>query len=182
MRALAVAAVLHLSGGCMKKSHHDVWLALGGVHELGISACKLQRMEPAGALEDLKWQGGALVMRARAEGIAEFECGDDRFTYHVARAASLQVIVSEPVEAGAHFDVRAVPRDAGGRQLDIGKWAEVEWSSEGDVASDNDRSAAEFGLCDTCFGAQGFRAGAAGKARVRATFEGVAGELDVLIL
>jgi hypothetical protein len=100
----------------------------------------------------------------------------------MATAASLEVIlVGEPVKSGAHFDVRAVPRDAGGRELQIGRWTEVAWSSVGDVAGDNDPSAGEFGLCDTCFGQQGFKAGAAGPAKVRATLGAVSGELVVAI-
>ena len=140
-----------------------------------------QRVAPAGALEDLKWAGGRQVMRANAEGVAEYVCGEERFTYHVVKAAKLDVIVEGEPKAGAHFQVRAVPRDAGGRQLEIGKWAEVEWSEEGGVTRDNDPSAGEFGLCDTCFGQQGFKAGAAGTAKVRATFAGLSGEATIAI-
>jgi hypothetical protein len=182
MRTLALAA-LAVTGGCMmKKSHQELWLAVGGVHEMGVDTCKLQKMEPAGALEDLKWQGGRLVMQANAEGKAELVCGDEHFTFHVVKAAGLDVIVeSGPVTAGAHFQVRAVAHDGSGRQLDIGKWAEVTWTEEGSVTRDNDPSAGEFGLCDTCFGQQGFKAGAAGTAKVRATFAGLSGEATIAI-
>jgi hypothetical protein len=181
---LAVAGLaLPNIGGCMKKPHQEVWLAVAGVHELGLDSCKLEKLDPADALEDLKWQGGRLVMRAHREGTAELACGDDRSTLHLVKAARLEVIVEGEPKAGAHFQVRAVPRDAGGRQLEIGKWAEVEWSEEGGVTRDNDPSAGEFGLCDTCFGQQGFKAAAAagGSGKVRATFAGLSGEATITI-
>lgn len=182
MRTLALIGLL-LFGDCMKKNDHDQWLVLGGTHELGKDSCTLGKVQPEGALEDLKWVGGNLVVRAKAEGTAELTCGTDRTPLHVARPASLHVTVDGgAVKAGAHFQVRVGPKDASGRALEIGKWTQVEWSSEGDVASDNDPSAGEFGLCDTCFGQQGFRAGGKGKVKVRASFGGLTGELEVPIL
>ncbi|HMU40818.1 MAG TPA: hypothetical protein PKE31_17545 [Pseudomonadota bacterium] len=157
-------------------------LAHGGIHALdGAKPCRLSTMEPKSALEDLAWKN-ALVVRAREEGTAELMCGNAKIRLVIVKAARLDlVLVEDGVRVGQRFTVRAVPHDRDGRALEVGKWTELNWHSDGAVALDSDRSAGEFGICDTCFGVHSFRASAAGQATISADFSGATGSLRVTV-
>src|SRR5262249_57266465 len=121
------------------------------------------------ALEDLHWKD-ALVVRARGEGQAELACGSKKAHLRLVKPARLDlVLVDDHVSVGRRFQVRAVPRDADGRELEIGKWTEIAWHADGAVTPDTDRSSGEFGMSDTCFGVHGFRARAEGADTISAT-------------
>jgi hypothetical protein len=177
--SLALIVLLSLMGGCPMRSEERL-LALGGVHALeGSEPCHLAHVEPASALEDLAWKD-ALVVRARDEGRAELTCGSHRAQLRIVKPARLDVVlVDDHVTVGQRFQVRAVPRDRDGRELEVGKWTEIAWHSDGGVAADTDRSAGEFGLCDTCFGVHGFKASAAGTAKIEARLGDATGTLQV---
>jgi hypothetical protein len=177
--SLALAVLVSLIGGCPMKSEERL-LALGGIHALeGAEPCRLAHVEPAAALEDLAWKD-ALVVRARGEGRAELACGKRRAQLRIVRPARLDlVLVDGHVTAGQRFQVRAVPRDRDGRELEVGKWTEIAWHSDGAVAPDADPSAGEFGLCSTCFGVHGFRASAAGPATIEARLGDATGALRI---
>lgn len=155
-------------------------LAMGGVHALDAAMpCRLMHVVPAQALEDLAWKD-ALVVRAHAEGQAELICGTQRTLLLIVNPARLElVLVSDSVRGGEHFQVRAVPRDRNGRELEVGKWTEIGWRSEGAATSDPDASAGEFGGCATCFGLHRFRATAAGPATIVAQLGEATGSLRI---
>jgi hypothetical protein len=155
-------------------------LTLGGVHALEASEpCQLAQVEPASALEDLHWKD-ALVVRARSEGRAELTCGKTHARLRVVAPARLGlVLVEDHVSVGRRFQVRAVAHDRDGHELEIGKWTELTWHTDGPVVSDTDRSAGEFGQCDGCFGVHGFRATAEGVATVDARLGDATGSLKI---
>jgi len=109
-----------------------------GVHALEASdPCQLAQVEPATALEDLHWKN-ALVVRARSEGRAELTCGKTHARLRVVAPARLDlVLVDDHVAVGHRFQVRAVPRDRDGHELEIGKWTELTWHADGQVTPDN---------------------------------------------
>lgn len=176
---LAAVVVLCLLGGCTMRSEERL-LALGGVHALeATEPCQLAQVEPASALEDLHWKG-ALVVRARSEGRAELACGNHRARLRVVAPARLDlVLVEDRVAVGRRFQVRAVPRDHSGHELEIGKWTELTWHADGPATPDTDRSAGEFGLCNDCFGVHGFRATAEGTVTIDARLGDATGSLRV---
>lgn len=155
-------------------------LAVGGVHALeATEPCQLAQIEPSSALEDLHWKD-ALVVRARSEGSAELACGKHKAHLRLVKPARLDVVlVDDHVVIGRRFHVRAVPRDAEGRELEIGKWTELAWHADGAVTADTDRSAGEFGMCDTCSGVHGFRANAEGTATIDARLGDATGTLRI---
>jgi len=155
-------------------------LAVGGVHALeGTEACHLTTVEPAAVLEDLHWKD-ALVVRAQGEGSAELVCGSQRSRLRIVKPARLElVLVDDHVVVGRRFQVRAVARDHAGRELEIGKWTELVWRGDEVVKPDDDRSAGEFGLCNTCFGIRGFRASSAAAGTIEARLGEAAGTLRV---
>ena len=89
------------------------------------------------------------------------------------------MLVDDHVKVGQRFQVRALPRDRDGRELEVGKWTEIAWKSDGAVAAGKDASAGEFGLCNTCFGLHGFKASAAGPATIEAHLGDATGTLRV---
>jgi hypothetical protein len=177
--SLALVLVLSLQGGCAMQSEERL-LAAGGIHALeGVAPCHLTQVEPPSALEDLGWKD-ALVVRARGEGRAELACGDHRARLRVVTPDRLELmLVGDHVVVDQRFHVRAIARDHAGRELEIGKWTELTWRSDGVIKLDGDRSAGEFGLCDTCFGIQGFRASAAEAATIEARLGEATGTLRV---
>ena len=179
MRARLALVVLFLLGGCPMRTEERL-LAVGGVHALEASEpCQLAQVEPASALEDLHWKD-ALVVRARSEGHAELACGNKKAHLRLVKPARLDlVLVDDHVSVGRRFQVRAVPRDADGHELEIGKWTELAWHADGVVTPDADRSAGEFGMCETCFGVHGFRATAEGSATIDARLGDATGTLRV---
>lgn len=160
--------------------HDERLLAVGGVHALdGTEPCQLSHVNPEQALEDLHWKD-ALVVRAHGEGTAEITCGSHHARLRLVQPARLGVVlVDAHVVVGQRFQVRAVAYDGNGRELEIGKWTEIAWRADGPLAIDNDKSAGEFGLCDTCFGAQGFRASTAGDGTIEARLGTATGVLKI---
>jgi len=177
----AVALVLALAAAC---AAHDVQrlMTVGGVHALdGTEACKLASVEPSSALQDLAWKN-ALVVRAQAEGRAELTCGDKRARLRLVKPARLELIlVDEHVVVGKRFQVRALPRGGDGKELEVGKWTEIAWRTDGAVTPEKDRSAGEFGACDSCFGIHSFRASTAGEATIEARLGEASGTLRVTV-
>lgn len=145
-------------GGCAMR-HDERLLAVGGVHALeATEPCHLSRVEPSSAFEDQHWKD-ARVVKAISEGTADLACGDHRARLVAVNAERLDlVLVEERVTVGQRFHVRAIARDKGGRELEIGKWTELAWRAEPPIVPDNDRSAGEFALGGGAFGATGFRA------------------------
>lgn len=177
--SLALAVALSLLGGCAMRIEERL-LAVGGVHALeGPGPCQLTQVEPARALEDLGWKD-ALVVRANAEGRAELACGERRARLRVVTPARLELkLVDDHAVVGQRFQVRAVARDREGKELEIGKWSELVWRGDAVVAPDGDRSAGEFGMCDTCFGVRGFKASSATPATIEAQLGAATGTLKI---
>lgn len=160
-------------------------LAVGGTHVFeGQGPCRLTHAEPEGVFKDLGW-ADALALEAEREGGAEVTCGGgEKIVLKVLAPALLEVRLEDegaPAEVPARepFRVRALLYDARGRELEVGKFTEFEWTPSENLEFANDSSAAEFGFCDTCFGMQNFRAVKPGRASVVARLGGLKGELQI---
>lgn len=175
---LALAVTAALFGSC-KRMTDERRLTVGGVHAFDGTGCKLGAVEPAAAVKDLQWEA-ALVIEAKGEGTLDVVCGGATTRVRLVAPARLSVVLTEDqVVVGKRFHVRAVVHDRDGRELDIGKYTDIAWKSDGVLVGDNDPSAGEFGFCDTCFGMQGFRATAAGTGTIEGALGGVRGSLSV---
>jgi hypothetical protein len=159
-------------------------LAVGGTHVFeGPGPCSLTRAEPEGLFKDLGW-ADALALEAEREGGAEVTCGGEKTALKVLAPARLEVRLEDEgspaeVRASEPFRVRVMLYDARGSELEVGKFTEFEWTHSENLEFANDSSAAEFGLCDTCFGMQNFRAVEPGRASVVARLGGLKGELRI---
>jgi len=179
--SLALLALVSLLGGCPMKNEQRL-LALGGVHALeGSEPCHLTNVSPAGSFEDLAWKD-ALVVRAHGEGQAELVCGSKTAQLRIVKPARLDlVLVDDHASVGQRFQIRAIPRDSDGKELEVGKWTELTWTSDGAVTSDTDKSAGEFGASATSFGIHGFKASAPGAATIEARLGDASGTFRVTV-
>ena len=159
-------------------------LAVGGLHVFeSQTPCKLVRVEPEGAVEDLKW-AETLALEAVGEGHAEVLCGDERIMLMIVAPARLEIrLVNEEkptdVPVQERFGVQAVLYDPQGRELEVGKFTHFEWTSSEVLEVANDPSAAEFGFCDTCFGLHNFLAVRPGQALIIARLRNLEGKLMI---
>ena len=157
-------------------------LAAGGVHVFESQApCALLHAEPEGSVKNLGW-ADTLALEAAAEGEAEVACGGEKIRLRVAAPARLDIRFTsegEPadVKVGEPFQVRALLYDEAGRELEVGKFTDFDWTQSENLEPANDSSAGEFGLCDTCFGMHNFRAVRPGAGYVTARLGGVEGKL-----
>jgi hypothetical protein len=165
----------------------DRLLAAGGIHVFERpTPCQLLRAAPERAVKDLGWPD-ALALEAAGEGSAEVACGDtERFRLEIAAPARLviEVLDGGPLAGGIPvqepFRVQARLYDARGRELEVGKFTHVEWTVSGVLEVAVDRSAGEFGFCDTCFGTHGFHAAAPGRGTIEARLGVLRGALVVV--
>jgi hypothetical protein len=137
-------------------------LAVGGIHVFQQqSPCGLLDVEPAGAVKELGWSD-MLALQAESEGTAEVECAAETFGLEIVIPVhiDIEVVDGEPTEVGVRerFQVKARLSDHWGRELEVGKFTAFEWTCSGGLEVANDRSAGEFGFCDTCYGMHHFRA------------------------
>ncbi|HET9626267.1 MAG TPA: hypothetical protein VFP84_33120 [Kofleriaceae bacterium] len=180
MRATQVVILIaSMIEGCAVHSK-DRALAVGGVQVLdGATSCHLTQVEPTTALEDLHWKD-ALVVRANGEGQAELACGEERTRLRLVKPDRVELVLVEvQAKAGQRFHVRAIARDAGGHELELGKWPDIAWQGDSGVVSDEDASAGEFGLGGGAFGVHGFKATKPGEFAVEARLGAVVGTLRV---
>jgi hypothetical protein len=128
-------------------------------------------MNIAGALEALN------------EGSAEVKCGGETIDLEVVAPARLtiELVDGKPAQLDKPFKVRARLYDHQGRELEVGKFTVFDWSSSPELETANDRSAGEFGLCDTCYGMQTFRAVKSGKGVIEVRLGKLRGELAVTL-
>lgn len=144
------------------------FLAVGGTHIFEEQApCKLIHAEPHSAVKDLAWKD-ALGLEALHEGTAEIACGNEKIRLEIVIPVRLDIdmAVGEPIELQKPFKVRARLYDRGGRELEGGKFTVFDWTCSPELETANDRSGGEFGLCDTCYGMQTFRAVKPGAGRI----------------
>lgn len=160
-------------------------LAAVGTHvfESPAGRCALVRAQPEGAVKDLGW-ADSLALEAVGEGDAEVACGGEKIVLRVAAPARLEVRFDGEggagnVKVGEPFQVRAMLYDKGGRELEVGQFTDFDWIQSENLEPANDPSAAEFGLCDTCFGIYTFRAVRPGAGSIRARLGGLEGELRI---
>jgi hypothetical protein len=160
-------------------------LAVGGIHTFEMQTpCKLTRVEPEGALKDLEWVD-TLTVEAKSEGTGEVICGDERMKVRAVAPVRLQIkLVSEgqPIQLKVHerFKVEALLYDHEGKELEVGKFTIFDWMCSEILEVANDRSAGEFGFCDTCFGMHTFRAIRSGKGSISARLGSLQGALTVV--
>ena len=181
--ALHFAAQLPLATGC-STGPAPSRLALGGTHDLGDPAvCHLTQIAPEGALLDLKWHD-ALVGLAATEGTAEVACGAQSRSVQVVAPAQMTLTLEDGsprpgASEGRRMTATVHVFDAQMRELELGKHTEINWTSSPDLAENNDPSAGEFGLCDTCYGVSHFRVVGPGKATIEARFGSLSASVTV---
>ena len=157
-------------------------LAAGGIHVFESQApCALLHAQPEGTVKDLGW-ADTLALEAVSEGDAEVACGGEKIALRVAAPARLEVSFTgegKPAEIKVDepFQVRALLYDKDGRELEVGKFTNFDWTQSEILEPANDRSAGEFGLCDTCFGMHNFRAVKPGAGAITARLGGLEGQL-----
>jgi len=125
-----------------------------------------------------------LALDAIGEGHAEVACRDVRWSLEMVAPARLAIDMVDDtppmaVAVGQDIIVQARLYDRDGRELEVGKLTEFAWTASGVVESAVDRSAGEFGLCDTCYGMHGFRAVKPGKGSIEARLSGLKGTLAI---
>jgi hypothetical protein len=178
--AIGMATLAH--GAC--SAHMDRLLAVGGTHIIEAAApCRLVRSEPDAAVEDLHWHD-TLALKARGQARAEALCGSDTITVTFVAPTRLEIepdVERRPAVAtmGPILRVRAHLFDARGRELEVGKFTEIDWTSSDLFEPAIDRAAGEFGFCDTCYGMYAFRAVKAGTGSIEARFGAIRGVLTI---
>ena len=159
-------------------------LAVGGIHIFeSQTPCQLVRAEPEGALKDLAWVD-TLALEATSEGDAEVTCGSERIPLKMVTPARLEITLSDEgnptnIPVNEPFKVQARLYDNQGRELEVGKFTNFEWTPSEILKVANDPSAGEFGFCDTCFGMHGFRAIKPGKGLIAARLGSLEGNLTI---
>lgn len=159
-------------------------LAVGGTHVFDdLSPCRLLNASPEGAVKNLGWRDG-LALDAIGEGHAEVACRDVRWSLEMVAPARLAIDIVDDtppaaIAVGQDIIVQARLYDRDGRELEVGKLTEFAWSASGIVERAVDRSAGEFGLCDTCYGMHGFRAVTPGRGVIKARFGSLKSTLTV---
>lgn len=174
-----LVVLLSLLGGCATRTEERA-LAVGGVHALeGTEPCRLTRVEPASALEDLHWKD-ALVVRATGEGHAELTCGSHRARLRIVKPDRLVlVLVDDHVTLGQRFHVRAFARDGAGRELEIGRWTETEWRGDSVAVSDDDYEAGESAMGGASSAVHGFKVATTAPGTIEARLGEAVGTLRV---
>ena len=157
-------------------------LAVGGIHTFeNLMPCRLLHAEPEGSIKNLNWED-TLALEALREGTVDLACGAEVLSLDIVLPDRLVIeIVSDAnptnLQVLDRFKVQVRLYDSRGRELEVGKFTNIQWffSSIFEIASDT--SAGEFGYCDTCYGMQDFRALKPGKGSIEASFGGVRGTL-----
>lgn len=162
----------------------ETLLAVGGLHEIVRPLpCRLESVQPPGAVADLGWTG-ALVLQARAEGRAVVVCAAETMTLEFALPVRLEITAADGrdplrLTPGERVRVRARLFDGSGNELEVGKFTHFEWSVSGPFEEALDRSAGEFGFCDTCYGMYAVRAAKPGTGTLEASFGSLRGEMKI---
>ena len=178
-----LTALLPCLAGCHRGPRPQL-LAVGGTHVFDHPApCQLDSSDPPGAVRDLGWEG-QLALEASGAAEAAVTCGDERVALQFVVPATLRLALVDPtppLTPSQHLRVQVALLDDRGQTLQIGKFTHITWTASGSIAADNDRSAGEFGLCDTCYGAAGFRTLAEGEGTIRAQFQALEDSLTLRI-
>jgi hypothetical protein len=146
-------------------------------------------MKPAAAAKDLNWPG-TLALEVLTSGEAEIRCGNERVILKFVDPARMEVTfdgIGGATKQGhpliplgdEPFLARAILLDPRGMELETGKFTAIEWTVSGNVEVVRNHSAAEFGLCDTCFGMQRFRLTSPGPALIGARLRELVAEAVV---
>ncbi|SRR5258705_12711426 len=159
-------------------------LAVGGIHVFeSPTPCKLERAKPQESVKNLEW-ANTLALEAASEGEAEVSCDGERIKLTIVPPVRLSIKLTDDrkptnITANERITVQAVLYDKEGRELEVGKFTNFEWRHSGIVEPANDRSAGEFGFCDTCYGMQHFRAVGAGEGLISARLADLEGKLMI---
>jgi len=171
--------------GCSNSPQQRL-LAVGGIHIVETQTqCQLARVEPEGVVKDLKWTR-TLALEATGEGEAEAVCGSERMVLKIVSPARLEIVTVDQVQPNditvdRRVTVKALLYDRQGRELEVGKFTHFEWESSENLKVALDRSAGEFGFCNTCYGAYRFHAVAPGKGSIIARLASLRGELAIMV-
>ena len=161
-------------------------LAVGGIHAFeDYTPCTLASVEPKDAVKDLGWTD-KLALEARREGAAEVVCGSHRYELEIVAPFVLEIALlddADPKEITVRqiLSVRARINDGRGRELEVGKFTNLDWACSDILADAIDRSAGEFGYCDTCYGMYRFRAAKPGSGFIEARLGDLRGTLEVVV-
>jgi hypothetical protein len=179
-----VAAMAFLFPRCGSRDSQRRLLAVGGIHAFD-KPCILTHVEPEGAVQNLNWPD-AVVVEATREAVAEIVCGAVKSNVEFMVPARLDIETiggHTPAEIKAHapFKVQARLFNREGRELEVGKFTNIQWVGSGVLEVANDPSAGEFGICDTCYGMFGFRATGPGEGEIEARLGELRGTLKIRV-
>ena len=160
-------------------------LVTKGTHTFeGDILCKLENEEPKGIVNNLNWDN-VLAIEADREGKAEIICGNERFNVEFLSPSRLDIEMitdSKPelLIVQDLFKVQIRLYNAEGKELEVGKFTNFEWSFSDFLELANDNSSGEFGICDTCYGMHSFQCLKPGKGFIKATFGNLEGEMKLI--
>jgi hypothetical protein len=160
-------------------------LAVGGIHVIEREPdCRLESAQPPGAVKDLGWTG-LLALEALAEGRATVVCGAEKMILEFASPVRLEITPADERDSlklttMERVRVRARLFDRFGNELEVGKFTHFEWSVTKPFEEALDRSAGEFGFCDTCYGMFSFHAAKPGTGTIEASLGSLRGELAIM--
>jgi len=166
------------------RSNEGKLLAVGGTHVIERGPdCRLESAHPPGAVKDLGWTG-MLALEAVAEGTATLVCGAEKAIVKFAAPVRLEIDLSDerdPLKLTTMERVRVRARlfDRFGNELEVGKFTHFEWTVAEPFKEAVDRSAGEFGYCDTCYGMFSFRPVKPGTGMIIARLGGLQGALKI---
>lgn len=146
-------------------------LAVGGIHVME-EPCMLLQVEPPDALTNLAWPG-RLALEARRQGEAIVDCGGRRSILQIAHPVRAEITLDATETRPSVFRLQLRLFDDEAHELEVGQFTHVDWTASDILTTANDRSAGEFGWCDTCYGRQTFRAVKSGSGAVVARFGGI---------
>lgn len=180
---LKVSMFIFLFSSCTNTSEPRL-LALGGTHVLeSEELCKLVKSEPKDVAKDLAW-GNKLALEASAPCIVEVLCNEEIQNLEFVKPERIEVSIirDQEVTVGDKIEVKANLYDHLGRELDVGKFTVFNWESSDIFEIENDSSAGEFGLCDTCFGRHHFRVLKLGKGIIEVNFGNLKRKIEVEVV
>jgi hypothetical protein len=163
-------------------------LAVGGFHVFDETParCTFVDVRPPAAVHQLGWTD-VLAFEASLEGAAELRCGEEApIVLEIVAPVRMHVKPDDDVNpasigVGECFGVQATLYDGEERELEVGRFTTLEWSCSSLLEPAIDRSAGEFGFCDTCYGRYAFRATDPGPGWISAVLGGLRDTLQVAI-
>ena len=180
---LKISTIILFFTSCLNTSEIRLFTTRG-THVLeNEKLCKLIRSEPEDVVKDLGWDD-KLALKSDAPCIVEVVCNEEVQILEFIEPVRIEVSIikeSTKIIVGDKVKVQASLYDHLGRELEVGKFTVFDWASSDFFETENDSSAGEFGLCDTCYGQYHFRVIKPGKGQIDVHFGKLHGKIEINI-